>query len=38
MLRGSGVKWDLRKTQPYDGIYLFFLKKNLNQKKKKKSL
>ena len=22
MLRGSGVKWDLRKTQPYDAYHL----------------
>jgi NADH dehydrogenase (ubiquinone) Fe-S protein 2 len=22
MLRGSGIKWDLRKTQPYDAYHL----------------
>jgi len=23
MLRGSGIKWDLRKTQPYDAVISF---------------
>ena len=23
MLRGSGIKWDLRKTQPYDAVFSF---------------
>ena len=23
MLRGSGIKWDLRKTQPYDAVFTF---------------